>query len=164
MPTRRWWNPSEACSVYRSMLRSVLLGVVLAGVLAGCSLGGGSGQSGSTGGSLGALQEGSGKATVIVSGLVVVEGGPPPLSGQSPSGVRPVKYAAIRITGRSAVGGRVVRKLTCDEHGRFRIDLPPGRYAVVAKVFRSATQQPGVESVVVNDGQTTRVRITGSLT
>ncbi len=135
------------------MWRSVLLGVVLAGGLAGCSLGGGSGDSGA-----------AGKTPGTISGLVVVEGGPPPLPGQSPSGVRRVKNAPIRITGETAAGARMVANLTSDGRGRFRIDLPTGRYTIIARIFRSAPTQPQVDSVVVNGGQTTRVRITGSLT
>lgn len=138
------------------MLRSVLVAIVLAWLLVGCSLGGGSRDQA---GQLGTLREGgSGKTFGTVSGLVVIEGGPAVVSGQSD--VRPVKNAIIDVSGRSAAGGIIVCLLTANGRGRFRVVLPPGRYKLIARIFPANPDHPQ-RSVVVEAGQSIRVLLKG---
>jgi hypothetical protein len=75
----------------------------------------------------------------MLSRLVVVEGGLHRFPANRHQ-VRPFKNAAIRITGRSAVGGRVVRKLPCDENGRSGLtcQLVDARYCKDLSVGDSA--------------------------
>ena len=114
----------------------------MAGLVAGCSLGGGSG-SGNQG---------------TVSGLVVVEGGKDPMFGGSD--INPVKAALVLVTGTDTSGAKVVRHLTCDGHGRFRVRLSPGRYTFLAQIFPANPTHPR-KSVVVVRGRHSHVVLKG---
>jgi hypothetical protein len=129
------------------MWRSVLLGVVLAGVLAGCSWGGGG------------LGSASSRVadTGTVAGRVVVSGGVqfPDHKKPAPATNTPFTFVAI-----PASGPMIVRHLKTDREGRFRLDLPPGRYRFGCTFVASEPlAQAARQSMVVLAGRVVRVRL-----
>jgi hypothetical protein len=73
-----------------------------------------------------------------LSGVVVIEGGPPPVFGSPPVGARPYPHVPVLVTGTTAAGVHVVRRLVADGHGRFALKLRPGKYIVAANWARHA--------------------------
>lgn len=102
-------------------------------------------------------------APTAVSGVVEIEGGPPPPPGQSD--VHPISSPLV-VTGETAAGARLVRHLSADSHGRFAVKLPPGIYTVTALIFGSTTRslasQPHAK-VTVKRGHPVRVRIVSQI-
>jgi hypothetical protein len=98
-----------------------------------------------------------------VTGTVVIEGGPPALNSGG-SDVRPVPAAHLVVTGTTTAGAHLVRRLTTDAHGHFRLALLPGHYVVTARIFgpanRSLAEQPHA-AVVVRQGHPIQVQIKG---
>jgi hypothetical protein len=135
------------------MWRSFLLGAVLAGVLAGCSWSGGeasSSQSGWTAYPMG-----------TVAGRVVVLGGVqfPHHKKPLPATNTPFTFVAVLGTGQMTV-----RHLKTDGEGRFRLDLPPGRYRVGGTFTASEPLAQAARRVVLlRAGQAVHLRLTESV-
>lgn len=94
-----------------------------------------------------------------VLGVVVVEGGPLPQPAQSDG--RPVDSAPLVVRGRTQSGHVLVRRLTADGRGRFRLTLPPGRYRITAPIFGNVRGPH--RRVVVHAGRTLHVRLVGDV-
>jgi hypothetical protein len=88
-----------------------------------------------------------------VSGIVVTEGALPSGPSGRPS-VHPNAAAEVLVTGRTAAGARIVRRLTTDAKGRFRLELQPGRYAVALRGAPSTR-----EEIVAEEGRPIAVRL-----
>jgi hypothetical protein len=73
-------------------------------------------------------------AVPMLRGDVVTEGGPPVLGGGSD--IHPIRWAPLLVTGLTAAGKRLVRRLAADRQGRFELALPPGRYTVTAVIYQ----------------------------
>jgi hypothetical protein len=95
-----------------------------------------------------------------VSGWVVIDGGAAIADNGGVVDLRAVRAARLLITGRTVAGTRLVRRSTTGKDGRFRLRLPPGRYAVTAEIFPSAPIEPH-RLVTVTAGHAVTVRITG---
>jgi hypothetical protein len=54
----------------------------------------------------------------------------------------------------------VVRHLTADAGGRFRVELPQGDYTIAALIFPVAPKQPQ-RHVVIKHGQSVAIQIKG---
>jgi hypothetical protein len=91
----------------------------------------------------------------IVTGVVLLQGGPPRTSGQ-----HPIKDAALAVTGTTSAGGRVHRYFSAGSRGRFAVKLAPGVYTVTAVISGAATMagQPH-KSITVRSGQPVHLRI-----
>jgi hypothetical protein len=76
------------------------------------------------------------------------------------SDINPVKAALVLVTGRDTSGAKVVRHLTCDRHGRFRVRLSPGRYTFLAQLFPANPTHPR-KSVVVVRGRNSHIVLKG---
>jgi hypothetical protein len=68
-----------------------------------------------------------------IEGLVQIKGGPP--VGPPYREFRAFSHAPLVVTGMSAVGGAMVRRVTADARGRFAVDLPPGHYTVTLTTY-----------------------------
>jgi hypothetical protein len=99
-------------------------------------------------------------AQTAVSGVVLIEGGPLQLNGQTP-GKRRLPSARLVVTGRTTSGARLTRHLTANTDGRFALDVPAGAYTVTALIVQNApmAEQPSQE-IKVRDGRPVNVRIT----
>jgi hypothetical protein len=97
-----------------------------------------------------------------VNGVVRVDGGAP---HPDRSGEPPLRDARIVITGTTASGVTLVRRLTADGEGRFAAKLPSGRYTVTALAYGPASRpldtQP--QAVVTVTGRPVRLRLTSHL-
>jgi hypothetical protein len=76
------------------------------------------------------------------------------------SDINPVKATRVLITGTETSGAKVVRHLTCDGHGRFRVRLGPGRYTFLAQIFPANPTHPR-RSVVVVRGRHSHIVLKG---
>ena len=94
-----------------------------------------------------------------VSGVVVEEGGPLPLPGQSD--IRPMRSMPLLVRGTTTSGVHVLRHLVTDGHGRFALKLPPGIYTITAEIYTSNPTgfEPHAKVTVIR-GQPVHVRIT----
>jgi hypothetical protein len=134
------------------MLRSVLLGVVLAGILAGCSWDGDTVSSHHTGSTTYPLPK-----TGTVAGRVVVKGGVQFPHRKKPPPATDTRFTFVAIP---ASGPMIVRHLKTDREGRFRLDLPPGRYRFGRTFVASEPlAQAARQSNVVRVGRVVRVRL-----
>jgi hypothetical protein len=88
-----------------------------------------------------------------LTGVVGVEGGP--TSSKHP-GFHPLARVPIRIAGTTAGGEHRTRQLTADHNGRFRLNLPPGRYHLTA-IFPGWR---GHAQVTVKPGHPVQIRLT----
>jgi peptidoglycan/LPS O-acetylase OafA/YrhL len=101
-----------------------------------------------------------------VSGVVVFEGGPLTPDNAPHRKFRPVRYAQLVVIGHTAAGLRIVRYLTADSHGRFAVNLAPGRYTVTALTYGPASRSLSTEphrAVTVRKGRPLHLRFTGHL-
>lgn len=96
-----------------------------------------------------------------VTGIVVTEGGPPPVTPGG-SDVRPDANATLIVIGVRANGMHLRRTDTTDRHGRFALRLPPGRYIVSAVEFGQLplSRQPRATVRVVS-GKPVHIRLKG---
>ena len=132
--------------------RSKWLAVVVAAVVA---IGGAGYLVNSLGGSTGATAT---PAAGHVFGVVVGEGGPPPVSGAHNQ--IPVSNPRIVVTGRTASGQPFNRGFQADATGHFRLQLPAGRYRLTVPV--SADASPALQPhtlVTVRPGHPAAARI-----
>jgi hypothetical protein len=94
-----------------------------------------------------------------VSGVVVQEGGPPPLPGQSD--IRPLRSMPLVVTGTTAAGTGFWRHVSTDSHGRFALKVPPGIYTITAEIHSpNPTGFLPHAKVTVIRGHPVHVRIT----
>lgn len=99
---------------------------------------------------------------MAVSGAVVIVGGPaPPPGSTATNGARPDAHAQIVVTGTTAVGAHLLRRLSADASGHFTLRLPPGVYTVAAVVDKGAplARQPQ-DQITVTRGHPVRAHIT----
>jgi hypothetical protein len=96
----------------------------------------------------------------MVSGVVLIEGGPMTVSGQT-AGTRPLSHARLVVAGTTNAGARLLRHLNANTNGRFALRLPAGTYVVTALIIHNAPmgQQPN-QKITVRSGHAVRVPIT----
>jgi len=80
-----------------------------------------------------------------VQGKVMFSGGPALSTGQTQQGPLPGVAVAVH---ESDLGGKTVATFKADATGRFKVELPPGTYTLVAKVPGA-----GPETVTVEPGR-----------
>lgn len=138
------------------MMRSVLLLFGLCGVLAGCSWDGDTASSPHTGWAAYASSK-----TGTVAGRVVVRGGVQFPHREKPPPATNTRFTFVAIP---ATGPGIVRRLKTDGKGRFRLDLPAGRYRFGCTFVASEPPaQAARQSMVVRAGQVVHVRLIESV-
>jgi hypothetical protein len=138
------------------MWRSVLLGVVLAALVAGCSWSGEAASSSHTGWTAYPLPK-----TGTVGGRVFVKGGVQFPRRKKPPPATNTRFTFVAIP---ASGPMIVRHLKTDREGRFRLDVPPGRYRFGCTFVASEPlAQAARQSMVVQAGRVVRVRLIESV-
>jgi hypothetical protein len=120
------------------------------GVLAGCSWGGGDASSPRSGWT--AYPMGTVVGRVVVSGGVMFPHHKKPL---------PATNTSFTFVAIPATGNMLVRHLKTDGKGRFRIDLPPGRYRVGSTFTASEPLAEAARKVMlVQAGRVVHLRLT----
>jgi hypothetical protein len=95
------------------------------------------------------------RVPIIVTGVVLLQGGPRGTSGQ-----HPIKDAALAVTGTTTAGSRLRSYFSAGSHGRFALKLAPGVYTVTAIISGAATMLgQSHKSMTVRSGQAVHVRI-----
>jgi hypothetical protein len=80
------------------------------------------------------------KPNGVLSGSVVIEGGPPVTSSTGGTDIHPLRHARLIIKGTTARGVTLLRHLRADNEGDFTVILPPGRYTATALAYGPASR------------------------
>ena len=93
-----------------------------------------------------------------IEGLVQIKGGPP--VGPPYREFRVFSHAPMLVTGITAAGRALVRRVSADARGRFAFDLPPGHYTVTLATYAGPQSMRPEARVDVARGSSAYMRLT----